>query len=277
MTELGTYATLKVLYKKDFGIFLGEEGDEKGILLPIRQVPENVNVGDSITVFIYKDSEDRTIATTRKPKLAVGEMAALEVKEITKIGAFLDWGMDKDLLLPYKEQQGDHLVVGQKVFVTMYVDKSERLCASMKIYKKLSAQSPYRKDDMVSGTVYSINHDMGVFVAVDNKYFGLLPKQQTYEKYKVGSEVTLRVASVREDGKLNLTEGKLAYQQMDEDAEKILSALEEFGGELPFGDKASPDIIKRELSMSKAAFKRALGHLYKEGKVELLENSVKLK
>ncbi len=274
---LGIYQTLKVLYKKDFGVFLGEEGDEKGILLPIRQAPEDINVGDDITVFLYKDSEDRIIATTKKPKIAVGELAMLEVREITKIGAFLDWGMDKDLLLPYKEQQGEKPVSGQKVLVTMYVDHSERLCASMRIYKRLSADSTYQKGDMVKGTVYSINPKMGIFVAVDNKYFGMLPVQQAYGKYKVGDEVHLRVTAVREDGKLNLGEGQTIHQQMDTDAERILKALEEFDGELPFGEKASPELIKRELAMSKAAFKRALGHLYKEGKVELLENSVKLK
>ncbi len=274
---LGTYQTLRVLYKKDFGVFLGEEGDEKGILLPIRQVPEGTEVGDDITVFLYKDSEDRIIATTKRPKITVGELALLEVREVTKIGAFLDWGMDKDLLLPYKEQTGEKLIPGQKVLVIMYVDHSERLCASMRIYKKLSADSTYQKGDMVHGTVYSINPKMGIFVAVDNKYFGMLPMQQAFGKYKVGDEVHLRVTTVREDGKLNLAEGQTIHQQMDADGEKILKALEEFDGELPFGEKASPDVIKRELAMSKAAFKRALGHLYKEGKVELSENSVKLK
>ncbi len=274
---LGAYQTLKVLYKKDFGFFLGEDGDERGILLPIKQAPEGLGVGDDITVFIYKDSEDRVIATTKRPAIVVGEIALLEVREVTRIGAFLDWGMDKDLLLPYKEQTGEKLVPKQKVLVTMYVDHSERLCASMRIYKKLTADSPYQKGAMVRGTVYSINPKMGIFVAVDNKFFGMLPVQQAYGKYRVGDEVLLRVVAVREDGKLNLAEGQTIHHQMDADAEKILKALEEFDGELPFGEKASPDIIKRELSMSKAAFKRALGHLYKEGKVELSDDSVKLK
>lgn len=274
--EIGTYQTLKVLYKKDFGVFLGCDGDEKGILLPGSQVPEGTAIGDMLTVFVYKDSEDRMIATMKRPKLAVGEIALLTVRQITKIGAFLDWGMDKDLLLPYKEQQGV-LQPGQQVLVTMYVDHSERLCATMRIYKRLHADSPYQKGDMVNGTVYGINPGMGIFVAVDNRYYGMLPRQHAFEKYTVGDVVTLRVTEVRQDGKLNLSEGKPAYQQMETDAERILSVLAEFDGVLPFGEKASPEVIRRELAMSKAAFKRALGHLYKAGAIELGEDSIRLK
>lgn len=274
--EIGSYQTLKVLYKKDFGVFLGNDGEEKGILLPKSQIPANTAVGDSLTVFIYRDSEDRVIATMKRPKLTVGEIALLTVREVTKIGAFLDWGMDKDLLLPYKEQQG-LLHPGQQVLVTMYVDHSERLCATMRIYKRLHADSPYREGDMVNGTVYGINPDMGVFVAVDDRYYGMLPKQNAFAKYRVGDTVTLRVTKVRQDGKLNLSEGRPAYRQMETDAEQILNVLSEFGGELPFGEKASPEAIKREFAMSKAAFKRALGHLYKAGKIELSDTSIRLK
>jgi hypothetical protein len=274
--EIGTYQTLRVLYQKDFGIFLGHEGDDKGILLPKSQVPEHVSVGDELTVFIYKDSEDRVIATMKRPKLVVGEIALLTVREMTKIGAFLDWGMDKDLLLPYKEQQGN-LQPGEQVLVTMYVDHSERLCATMRIYKRLKADSPYHEGDMVSGIVYGINPDIGVFVAVDHRYYGMLPRQKAFAKYKIGDTVTLRVAALRQDGKLNLSEGKPAYQQIEADAEKILAVMAEFEGELPFGEKAAPEVIKRELSMSKAAFKRALGQLYKAGKVELSDEAIRLK
>lgn len=274
--EIGTYQTLKVLYRKDFGVFLGAEGDEKGILLPKSQVPEGIKTGDTLTVFVYKDSEDRVIATMKKPKLTVGEIALLTVREITKIGAFLDWGMDKDLLLPYKEQQGT-LAAGQQVLAAMYVDHSGRLCATMRIYKHLRADSPYQKGDMVNGTVYGINPDIGIFVAVDNRYYGMLPKQHAFEKYRVGDAVRLRVTEVRQDGKLNLSEGQPAYQQMEADAERVLNLLAEFDGVLPFGEKASPEVIKRELSMSKAAFKRALGHLYKAGKIEPSDDAVRLK
>ena len=274
--EIGTYQRLKVLKKKEFGFYLGKEGEERGILLPKNQIPEGTRPGDMLTVFVYRDSEDRLIASTKRPKITVGEIALLTVQQITRIGAFLDWGMEKDLLLPYKEQQGT-LQAGQQVLVIMYVDHSERLCATMRIYKHLRADSPYHKGDMVTGVVYSINPDMGVFVAVDQCYYGMLPKQHVFGKYKLGDEVTLRVTEVRQDGKLNLSEGKPAYQQMDGDAKKILSVLEDFGGVLPFDEKVSPEVIKREFAMSKAAFKRAVGHLYKEGKILLSDGSICLK
>ncbi|MCR5743174.1 MAG: RNA-binding protein [Lachnospiraceae bacterium] len=274
--KIGTYQTLKVLYKKDFGIFLGNEGDERGILLPKNQVAGEINVGDDINVFLYKDSEDRIIATTKRPKIALGELALLEIKEISKIGAFLDWGIDKDLLLPFKEQTGK-LMAGDKVLVYMYSDKSDRLCATMNIYKHLKSDSPYNKGDEVTGTVYGINPEMGVFVAVDNMYYGMLPKQKAFKKYRISDSVKLFVDAVREDGKLNLSEGRSAYLQMNDDADKILSVIDEFGGELPFGEKADPSVIAREFSMSKAAFKRALGHLYKEGKVELGPDAIRRK
>ena len=274
--QLGTYQTLTVLYKKEFGLFLGNEGDEKGILLPKSQVPEKTKPGDTLTVFIYKDSDDRIIATMKRPKITLSELALLTVKEVTKIGAFLDWGIDKDLLLPYKEQQGS-VEPGMQVLVQLYIDHSDRLCATMKIYKHLRNDSPYKKGDLVTGIVYGINPEIGVFVAVDSKFFGLLPKQLAYGKYKLGDAVTLHVSEVRKDGKLNLSEGKIIHLQMEDDARKVLSVLKEFDGVLPFGEKASPDIIKRTFSMSKAAFKRALGHLYKEGLVVLSDDEIRLK
>lgn len=270
---IGAYQTLTVLYKKDFGVFLGRQGDEKGILLPIKQAPEDIEVGDDLSVFIYKDSEDRIIATSKRPYITIGELAVLEVKEVNKVGAFLEWGMDKDLLLPFKEQTSK-VSVGDRVLVSMYVDKSDRLCASMNIYKKLRADSPYRAGDEINGTVYGINPKIGVFVAVDNKYFGMIPNQAIYRKYNMGMTYSFFVSERRNDGKLNLSESKKAYMQMDTDSEIILKVMDEFGGELPFGEKVSPEIIKREFSMSKAAFKRALGKLYKDEKIIIEENRI---
>ncbi len=273
--RIGTYHTLKVLSKKEFGVYLEVPGEERGILLPAKQVPKGVKIGDELRVFVYRDSQDRLIATTNTPKITIGKIKLLTVSQVTRFGAFLEWGMEKELLLPFKEQQGV-VQAGQQVLVTMYEDRSGRLCASMRVHRYLITDSPYKKGDMVQGVVYGINPQMGVFIAVDQQYFGLLPNQYAYGKYKLGDTVSLRVTEVRWDGKLNLAEGMPAYQQMETDAKKILKALDEFGGELPFGDKASPDIIKREFSMSKAAFKRALGHLYKEGKVILEEDCVRL-
>lgn len=275
MIELGKMQTLLVQRVKEFGVYVGEEaGSEVSVLLPKKQVPEGAKPGDEVTVFIYRDSEDRLIATSAAPLLQVGEIAVLDVKDVGKIGAFLDMGLEKDLLLPFKEQT--HKVrTGEKVLVALYVDKSQRLAATMKIYSYLSDQTPYKKDDQVSGIIYEINDTLGAFVAVDNKYYGLIPKKEVFENYREGDEITARVTKVREDGKLDLSPRQKAYIQMDADSAQVLDVMEnQFDGILPFTDKADPEIIKREFAMSKNAFKRAVGHLLKEGKIKITENKI---
>ncbi|WP_367567877.1 S1 RNA-binding domain-containing protein [Lacrimispora sp.] len=275
MIELGKMQTLLVQRVKEFGVYVGEEtGSEVSVLLPKKQVPEGAKPGDEVTVFIYRDSEDRLIATSAAPLLQVGEIAVLNVKDVGKIGAFLDMGLEKDLLLPFKEQT--HKVrTGEKVLVALYVDKSQRLAATMKIYSYLNDQTPYKKDDQVSGIIYEINDTLGAFVAVDNKYYGLIPKKEVFENYREGDEITARVTKVREDGKLDLSPRQKAYIQMDTDSAQVLDVMEnQFGGILPFTDKADPEIIKREFAMSKNAFKRAVGHLLKEGKIKITENKI---
>lgn len=274
MIELGKIQTLTMLREKEFGIFLGEnEQDKSSVLLPKKQVPAGTGVGDKLDVFVYKDSEDRLIATTGKPKLQVGEVAVLTVKEVAKIGAFLDMGLEKDLLLPFKEQ--NHKVrQGESCLVALYIDKSQRLAATMDVYKYMSAESPYNKDDQVSGTIYEINEELGAFVAVDNRYFGLIPKKEMYGDFHLGDVVETRVVKVREDGKLDLSPRQKAHLQMDKDAELVMKVIDEFEGVLPFTDKASPEIIKREFRLSKNAFKRAVGHLLKEGKIRITEKTI---
>lgn len=275
MIELGKMQILKVLRIKDFGVYLGEQmDDEASVLLPKKQVPAEVKEGDEVRVFIYKDSEDRLIATTGTPRLQVGETAVLEVKEISKIGAFLDMGLEKDLLLPFKEQTRK-LRQGERCLVTLYVDKSKRLAATMKVYSHMSNESPYEKDSYVTGTIYEIKENLGAFVAVDNKYFGLIPQQELYGNYGEGDEVKARVVKVRDDGKLDLSPREKAHVQMDADSMMVLKVMEEdFGGVLPFTDKADPDIIKREFHLSKNAFKRAVGHLLKDGKVKITDKTI---
>jgi predicted RNA-binding protein (virulence factor B family) len=275
MIELGKMQTLVVQRVKEFGVYLGEDADgEVSVLLPKKQVPEKTGPGDRIDVFIYKDSEDRLIATTAEPKLKEGETAVLNVKEVGKIGAFLDMGLEKDLLLPFKEQT--HKVrQGEQVLVALYIDKSKRLAATMRVYSHMSNQSPYKKDDQVTGIIYEINETLGAFVAVDNKFYGLIPQKEVFENYREGDEVTARVTKVREDGKLDLSPRQKAHIQMDTDSDRVLEIIEtQFEGSLPFTDKADPEIIKREFSMSKNAFKRAIGHLLKEGKVKITENKI---
>jgi len=234
MIFLGEIQKLKVKRKTSFGVYLTDrEGNGKEeVLLPKREVPKDIKVGDAVEVFVYRDSEDRLIATTRRPKLTLGEVGLLKVKDITKIGAFLDWGLEKDLFLPFKEQTSK-LEKGNKYLVALYIDKSDRLCATMKIKDFLRTDSPYKENDWVMGTIYSIHEDIGAFVAVDNKYEGLIPKKELIGVYAPGDEVKARVTRVKEDGKLDLSLREKSYIQIEKDAEKILAKLKEEGAISP--------------------------------------------
>ena len=276
MIALGEKQILEVVKETDFGIYLSDGNEEEKVLLPKKQVPQGIEVGDSIEVFIYRDSQDRLIATTNEPLLTLGKIANLKVKQVTGIGAFLDWGLERDLLLPFGEQTVK-VKEGDFCPVALYIDKSNRLCATMRIYGRLSAESPYKKDDKVQGVVYDIKENLGVFVAVDNRYFGLVPPPEVYKKFNIGEVVEGRVLEVRSDGKLNLSLRQKAYMQMDADAAFLLKELENKGGILPFNDKSDPELIKQKFNMSKNAFKRAVGRLLKEGRIELGESSIILK
>ena len=271
---LGKKQMLRVVKLVDFGVYLGSE--EEKVLLPKKQVPEGTRIGDELEVFLYKDSSDRLIATTAEPALTLGGVAALTVADTGRVGAFLEWGLEKDLLLPFKEQTAK-VEKGDKVLVALYVDKSRRLCATMKVYDRLQKDSPYKKDDHVSGTVYESRDNFGVFVAVDNRYSALIPKREAFGSLKVGDKVQARVVKVHEDGKLDLSIREKAFIQMDADAAAIVRRMEEYGGELPFTDKAEPELIQIEFGLSKNAFKRAVGRLLKEGKVEISKSSIVLK
>ena len=269
--QLGKKQVLTVVKIVDFGVYLGS--DEERVLLPKKQVPEDIEVGDPIEVFLYKDSSDRLIATTNEPELKVGELAVLEVADVGKFGAFLSWGLEKDLLLPYHEQTV-RVREGQECLVALYVDKSSRLCATMKVYPYLEKNSPYKEGDQVKGRIYQVSDNFGVFVAVDDKFSALIPAREAAGKYRPGTIMDLRVSGVKEDGKLNVSDRQKAYIQINEDAESVLQIIEEFAGVLPFDDKASPEVIKREFGLSKNAFKRAVGHLLKEGKIEIRDRRI---
>ena len=273
MFLLGKTQTLLVDHFADAGAYLRETEGKETVLLPVRQVPEGTKEGDLVTVFLYRDSEDRPIATTIRPAIQLGELALLKVKALSPIGAFLDWGLSKDLFLPFKETSGE-LKVGQEILVTLYLDHSERLAASMRIDKMLRSDPPYEKNDKVSGRVYALNPEIGAFIAVDDQYFGLVPKQELFERLKVGDMVQARVLKKRPDGKLNLSLRKKAYAQLDPDGKTILAHLEAAGGILGVGDKSDAALIQTELSMSKNAFKRAAGHLLKEGKIRIFDDRI---
>ena len=271
--RLGEKQVLTVVKIVDFGVYLGS--DEERVLLPKKQVPEGIEVGDPVEVFLYKDSSDRMIATTKEPKITLGELAVLEVADVGRIGAFLDWGLEKDLLLPFKEQTVK-VEKGDRCLVSLYVDKSGRLCATMKVYPLLQTDSPYKKNDMVRGTVYGISREFGVFVAVDDRYSALIPRREVYGRMFIGQQVEARVADVKADGKMDLSVRGRIPEQMDADAQQIMERIEKNGGSLPFTDKADPERIKMEFGMSKAAFKRAVGRLLKQGKVTIDENQGKI-
>ena len=183
---LGKIQTLMVVKKVEFGVYLGTEKER--VLLPKKQVPKDIEVGDPVEVFLYKDSSDRLIATTKHPKIVLGELKVLKVADTGKVGAFLDWGLEKDLLLPFKEQTAK-VKKGDSCLVSLYVDKSKRLCATMRVYGKLRTDSPYKKDDHVAGIIYDKSDNFGLFVAVDNQYSALIPKREVYGSYRVGDRV----------------------------------------------------------------------------------------
>ena len=186
----------------------------------------------------------------------------------------MDWGLEKDLLLPFKEQK-KKVKEGESCLVALYIDKSGRLCATMNVYRYLRQDSPYKRDDRVTGTVYEISDNFGAFVAVDDIYSGLIARKELYGDVQVGGTVTARVTEVKEDGKLNLSIREKAYLQIEKDAEKVLQAIDSYDGALPFTDKASPETIKREMQMSKNEFKRAVGYLLKEKKISIGERAIR--
>lgn len=263
MIELGKRQNLTIVKKVNFGVYLADKDYmEQRVLLPAKEAPAQAQINDEMDVFVYRDSSDRLIATTRQTSLTVGHTAMLKVKEVGKIGAFVEWELEKDLLLPFKEQTIP-VKEQEEYLVALYVDKSGRLCTTMKVYPYLLTDSTYKKNDMVEGTAYEYIEKFGMFVAVDNCYSGLIPAREPLNGIKVGDRVQARVAGVLEDGKLTLSLRDKAYIQMGKDAESILRMLNEQGGKLPFNDKADPELIREKTGMSKNEFKRAVGNLYK--------------
>lgn len=274
--KLGEYQTLQVVKSVDFGIYLAQNPeDETRVLLPKKQVPPDTEIGSKLEVFLYRDSKDRLIATTLEPKLTLGDVAALKVSSVGGIGAFLDWGLEKDLFLPYKEMTRE-IQPGDEILVRLYIDKSNRLCASMKeLYSCLKQDSPYHKGDVVKGRIYEFSDNFGTFLAVDDKYSAMLPTFEDCTGLKIGDVIEVKITKVKPDGKLDVSRREKAYIQMDADAKQIMQKLLSCGGELPYNDKTSAEVIKKEMQLSKNAFKRAIGRLYKERQIEITENGIR--
>lgn len=269
--KFGQRQVLKIERIKDFGAYLkDDEGQE--VLLPKKQIPTGAEVGDEVDVFLYKDSMDRPIATVNQTLITLGEVKKLRVKSGNQIGAFLDIGIERDVLLPFKEMEVK-VIEGDEALVALYVDRSERLAATMRIYPYLQCNTIYKKDDEVKGTVYR-KKDIGIFVAVDDSIYGFIPQREVYKDYKIGDVVEARVLRVREDGKLDLSPRKRAYMQMNDDARLIYEKMSEEGGVLYLTDDSSPERIKAALGLSKNAFKRAVGNLLKEKKIRIEEDKI---
>lgn len=272
---LGKRSRLSIVKKSKFGVYLGSsEYRDFSVLLPNNQVPPHAKNGDVLDVFLYKDSEDRLIATTTVPALTLHETALLPVTDVTPIGAFLDWGLAKELFLPFKEQT-KRVRPGDRVLVALYIDKSGRLCATMHVYDYLSCNSSYKKGDHVHGRIYEILDSFGAFVAVDDHFSALLPHNEMTRELQTGEEIDARIKAVTDEGKLTLSLQEKLKVQMGVDAEQIYARLEQAGGFLPFHDKTSPEIIKREFKISKNAFKRALGRLMKQKKIEITPDGIR--
>lgn len=270
--KLGQRQNLKVTRIKEQGAYLSDGQEE--VLLPKKEI-EDLKENDQVNVFIYKDSKDRLIATKRQTKIEVGQIKELEIVAKSKVGYFADMGLEKDIFLPYKEVMG-RIRVGEKCLFYMYVDR-DRLCITMKLGEHLLRNDHYKVNDIVEGTIYALERGLGAFVAIENKYDGFIPQEELKGAYRIGDTIEARVQRILRDKKITLTIREKAYKQIGADADEILKLIKENGGTLNLGDKSKSEEIKKITGLSKSAFKRALGHLYKNEFVDLYPEKVVLR
>lgn len=264
--ETGYSYTLTITGKDGRGrLVAGEPAGASVLLDPVENRPEPA-AGEQVEVFVYRTEDGTLLGTLEEPMLRQGQLAVLTVTGTQSVGAFLFWGPDKDLLLPEKEQKAA-LKKGDRVLVALSRNRKGDLIATARIYDLLETAPDVVVNDLVTGWVYDVHPDLGALVAVDFRYHGLIPRKDTVELPPVGTEVEARISRVRQDGKLELSLRKQAHEELDSDGRKILEELERSGGLLALGDKSDPEEIRRVLGMSKAAFKRAVGRLWKRGQV----------
>ena len=275
MLKIGSYNELVVESEVDFGLYL--DSDQGKILLPQKYVSEAFKIGDTIRVFIYTDSEDRLVATTLEPKGAVGDFVFLKAKEIVSFGTFMDWGLEKDLLIPKSEQQ-ERMLPPRKYLIKLCLDEG-----TGRVYgtAKISANCDKNIEDLKAGQqvdllIHSLT-EIGIMAVVNNRYFGMLYKSETYQELSVGDRCTGYIMRLREDNKIDLTLKEPGYNSVKGSGETIVNLLEQAGGFIPCHDKSSPEEIKEVFSMSKKEFKRAIGGLFKKGILELKETGICLK
>lgn len=274
MIEPGIHHTLQVVRTSEQGFYLTRD-EEEAILLPNRYIPTGLGIGDEVEVFVYTDSQGRLIATTLEPKITLHQFACLEVTSVTQFGAFVDWGVAKELLVPFREQD-KRLEPGQQVVVYLYRDEaSGRLAGSAKIRKFLDKEEiTVNTEEEVQVLVYECT-ELGYKAIVNNRYDGLIYRNEVFQPVDIGQQLKAYVKKIREDGKLDLELQPPGYSKVAPNAEHILKALEDHQGWLPLTDKSSPEEIKNKLGMSKKTFKKAIGDLYKKRLIELKKDGIR--
>lgn len=275
VVELGKLNQLEVVKEVDFGVYLagGEFGE---ILLPHNLSDTVWAVGDTAEVFLYLDSEDRVVATTRHPYASVGQVAHLKVVATTPVGAFLDWGLDKDLLVPFGEQK-EPMVEGRSYLVVIYVDVSNRLVASSKLDKKLDRQPAYYKSGQQVELMICDYTDIGYKAAINGSHWGVLYRDEVFRKLSIGQRVTGYIKKIRDDHKIDLVLEKPGYRQDEQLASRIVDFLRQHGGYSHISDKSSPEVISRLFGVSKKKFKQCIGLLFKEGRITIEKDGIRLK
>ncbi|MEO6902818.1 MAG: S1-like domain-containing RNA-binding protein [Bacteroidia bacterium] len=275
MIKTGEYNELEVLKRLEFGIYLGAQ-DNVEILMPTKWIPPSTKIGDKLNVFVFRDSDDRLIATTVKPFVTANTFAFLEVKQVNNIGAFMDWGMDKDLLVPFREQP-NRMDPGKSYVVFVYVDEqSDRIVASAKLSKFIEQDKIDLQDgDVVDLLIYS-ETDLGYNAIINNLYSGLIYKNEVYEAIRMGDEIKGFVKHIREDNKIDLSLQKSGFELVDDVKWRILKLMKEENGFLSLNDNSTPEDIKAKLQISKKAFKKAVGALYKERLIKLTSKGIEL-
>jgi uncharacterized protein len=274
MVKVGDYNVMKVLRAVDFGVYL-DDGAE-GILLPKRFVPEGLNVGDEVKVFVYHDSEGRLVATTQEPKGVVGDIVKLKAVTVTNQGAFLDWGLMKDIFVP-KSKQLSGMREGAEYLVKIYLDEQTgRVAATEKIEPFLSNEDlAVKEKDLVDLTVYR-RTDIGYLVIINNRHTGVLHFNEIYQNIGVGDKLKGYIKTIRPENKIDVVVGKPGYNRVEDEVTKIIRLLQENSGYLPYHDKSDPEEIYSFFGMSKKAFKMATGSLYKQQKISFTKTGIKL-
>jgi predicted RNA-binding protein (virulence factor B family) len=275
MIKIGKTNNLKVVKKVDFGLYL--DGGESGeILLPKRYVDESMEVGDELDVFIYCDSEDRLVATTEKPLIEVGEFGLLKAVEVNRVGAFMEWGLQKDLLVPFREQSQEIRVGGSYVVYAFLDNATKRIVGSTKLNKYVGNRIPrYSEGDTVD--ILAVHKtDLGYKVIVDNLFWGMIYNNDLFDPLSPGDRIPAYVKTVREDGKIDVTLRERGGERVFQLANRIMGYLREAGGGMTLSDSSSPDEIKAVFQCSKKDFKKALGYLYKKGKILIADGGVTL-